>query len=492
MPLHELLRAIFSDERTVVIPADSASHASLEARVTEVLNSLTDRERKVLGLRFGLEDGRGRTLEEVGREFQVTRERIRQIEAKALRKLRHRSRSRKLKDNGVPGARDDSAWLIIGQERAVAVLRRAVQDPERLSHAYLFAGPEHVGRATAARRFAQALNCEASARSFFPPARPEKSLDDIGGHPPSPPPEGPRPSGLPAGSGAPCGHCRTCRLIAEDKHPDVEWVTVGGVCEESEHRDHAADGSRDIRICQLRRIERVVSRTTVDARYRVVIIDPAEAMTVEAANAFLKTLEEPAPNTVLILIAAREELLRETVRSRCRRIAFGGMPRGQIEQALRDRWGAGPEQASRLARLAQGRLGWAVSALQDERLLIDRERTLDEIESVLAGGFNERFGYASGLGGRFSRDPDAVRGNLERWLDWWRDVLVTAAGRERLVVENERLDTLRAHAAQYGVVGAVQALAAISDGRRHLEEHASPTLAMEVMLLEVPSGRPRR
>ena len=64
----------------------------------DVLNSLTYRERKVLGLRFGLEDGRSRTLEEVGREFRVTRERIRQIEAKALRKLRHPSRSKKLKD----------------------------------------------------------------------------------------------------------------------------------------------------------------------------------------------------------------------------------------------------------------------------------------------------------------------------------------------------------------------------------------------------------
>ena len=79
-------------------PADAASHQLLKEQVMDVLNSLTYRERKVLGLRFGLEDGRSRTLEEVGREFQVTRERIRQIEAKALRKLRHPSRSKKLKD----------------------------------------------------------------------------------------------------------------------------------------------------------------------------------------------------------------------------------------------------------------------------------------------------------------------------------------------------------------------------------------------------------
>jgi len=88
----------FLEDPEALAPADAASHQLLKEQVTDVLNSLTYRERKVLGLRFGLEDGRSRTLEEVGREFQVTRERIRQIEAKALRKLRHPSRSKKLKD----------------------------------------------------------------------------------------------------------------------------------------------------------------------------------------------------------------------------------------------------------------------------------------------------------------------------------------------------------------------------------------------------------
>ena len=79
-------------------PADAASHTLLKEQLGEVLKTLTPREEKVLRLRFGLEDGRSRTLEEVGKEFNVTRERIRQIEAKALRKLRHPSRSKKLKD----------------------------------------------------------------------------------------------------------------------------------------------------------------------------------------------------------------------------------------------------------------------------------------------------------------------------------------------------------------------------------------------------------
>jgi RNA polymerase sigma factor (sigma-70 family) len=88
----------FIPDLASVAPADAASHQLLKEQVEGVLDSLTVRERRVLQLRFGLEDGRSRTLEEVGRDFNVTRERIRQIEAKALRKLRHPSRSRKLKD----------------------------------------------------------------------------------------------------------------------------------------------------------------------------------------------------------------------------------------------------------------------------------------------------------------------------------------------------------------------------------------------------------
>lgn len=88
----------FIQDDNVPVPADAATFTLLKEQLDEVLGTLTEREQKVLILRFGLEDGRARTLEEVGKEFNVTRERIRQIEAKALRKLRHPSRSRKLKD----------------------------------------------------------------------------------------------------------------------------------------------------------------------------------------------------------------------------------------------------------------------------------------------------------------------------------------------------------------------------------------------------------
>jgi len=81
---------------------------------------------------------------------------------------------------------------------------------------------------------------------------------------------------------------------------------------------------------------------------------------------------------------------------------------------------------------------------------------------------------------------------LEVWRDWWQDVLLAAAGQEGLIAAVERLDTLRSQAAQYGIGGALQALTALTEVRRHLEEHANPTLALEVLLLELPAGAGRQ
>jgi RNA polymerase primary sigma factor len=88
----------FIPDEDVPSPADAAAFSMLKEQLVEVLSTLTDREQEVLRLRFGLDDGRARTLEEVGQQFKVTRERIRQIEAKALRKLRHPNRSKRLRD----------------------------------------------------------------------------------------------------------------------------------------------------------------------------------------------------------------------------------------------------------------------------------------------------------------------------------------------------------------------------------------------------------
>ena len=341
-------------------------------------------------------------------------------------------------------------WTLVGQEQAVGVLTRAVEE-DRVAHAYLFAGPAHVGKTVAAIQFAQLLNC-------------------TGGEPP-------------------CGRCRACERIAATAHPDVEMVGIGGLCDDAEHK-HSADDSRSIRVCQVRRIQRVVTRGAFEARYRVFIIEPADALEVVASNALLKTLEEPPDNVVIILVTDKEEALLPTIRSRARRVGFSGLTAPVIERTLRTRWDVEPSRASELARLAGGRLGWAVGALHDERVLEQHADALDRAQALAAAPLSERFAFAADAGGRYTKDRAGIQETLEAWQAWWRDILLIAAGREGQAVFRERLDSLRPLAAQCGVPAAVRALRAISDARQHLAENASPLLALETMMLALPELRP--
>jgi DNA polymerase-3 subunit delta' len=341
------------------------------------------------------------------------------------------------------------SWSVIGQDAALRILSSGIRD-RRVAHAYVFAGPDHVGKTLTAFQFAQALNC-------------------IGDDPP-------------------CGRCTQCNRIASHSHPDVEIVTIGGLCLSPPNttHDHKADNSRDIKICQVRRIEQIVSRAPFDARYRVLIIEPAHAMNEPAANALLKTLEEAPAGVVLILITDAEDLLLDTIRSRVRRVAFGGLPKAAIERALRDGWSVDPGRAAELAQLSSGRLGWAVAALNNEAILESRAEGLAAAEALAVAPLSERFAYAGSLGGSYTKDRAAVQATLELWESFWRDLLLTAAGREDEAMHRDRLDALRPLASQCGVAPAVRSLRAIAEARQQLDENASPVLALEVMMLALP------
>jgi DNA polymerase-3 subunit delta' len=237
-------------------------------------------------------------------------------------------------------------------------------------------------------------------------------------------------------------------------------------------------------------MQHVVSRAPYEARYRVIIIEPADALGREATAALLKTLEEPPPYVVIILITDREEMLLDTVRSRARRVAFGGAPAMLIERTLRTRWDVEPPRAAELARLSGGRLGWAVAALYDERMMQQREQALERAEALAAAPLAERFAFAGSLGGGYAKDRAGAQATLEMWQEWWRDILLIAAKREDRAVHRDRLDRLRVLASQCDVAGAVRALRAITDARQELAENASPVLALEAMMLALPELRP--
>jgi DNA polymerase-3 subunit delta' len=330
-------------------------------------------------------------------------------------------------------------WRTVGQERAVAALQRALEGGQK-AHAYLLAGPPQVGKATLARELAQALNCE--------------------------------------GADPPCHECTPCRRIAAGIHADVQTVTV-----------EAGNGAvhKDISIDQIREVGRAVSLRPFEGRCRAIVIDPADAMNEAAQNAFLKTLEEPPPDVVFLLVSARPQLLRATVRSRCQRLDLRPLPVAAAATALAERWGLPPRRAELLARLSRGRLGWALAAQADEEMLRARREALMDIRNLPRRSLAERFACAGNLAGRFGRQREAVLDVLDLWGQWWRDVLLAAAGCQEAVTNVDLSDILRSEAARYDPRQVAAFLRSLAAARRRLEENVNPRLALEVLLLDLPA-----
>jgi len=281
-----------------------------------------------------------------------------------------------------------------------------------------------VGKGTLALELAQALNCE-----------------------------GPEP---------PCQECSPCRRIAAGIHADVQVVGV-----------EATDGGihKDISIDQIRELGRVVSLRPFEGRCRVIIIDPADAMNEAAQNAFLKTLEEPPPDVLFVLITSRPQALRATILARCQR------------------WSVAPRQAQLLARLSRGRLGWAIAAHQDEKMMRVRHEALTDIRALPERTIQERFGYASEVVGRFSRDRTTVLAVLDLWRDWWRDVLLASSGCQDVITNLDLWDILKAEASRYDPAQVVAFLRSLAATKRRLEENVNPRLALEVLMLDLPAPR---
>ena len=148
-------------------------------------------------------------------------------------------------------------------------------------------------------------------------------------------------------------------------------------------------------------------------------------MSAAAANALLKTLEEPSAEVYIVLVASDVEALPETIVSRCQRISLRPVPAEVIAETLVERfrkWSR--ERAERLARLASGRPGWAIAALNDPAVLEIYTQTATRILTALSGNLESRFTYASELSGRFRRDRDSVLNEMKRWLEMWRDIAI--------------------------------------------------------------------
>ncbi|MBR9883866.1 MAG: DNA polymerase III subunit delta', partial [Oceanospirillales bacterium] len=193
----------------------------------------------------------------------------------------------------------------------------------RLPHALLLSGPAGIGKAAFGSALAHVLLC----------------------HNPQ--------------DGAPCGRCRSCELIASGHHPDRLFL-------------HPEEPGKPIRVDQVRELTNVLHSTAQQGGYRIMIMEPAEAMNVAAANALLKTLEEPGQDTLLILVCHQLGQLMPTIRSRCQRIEFSLPSNEQSRGWLAQKLEMGEDEAEKLLAIAQGAPLGAVALKQGELLDLRR------------------------------------------------------------------------------------------------------------------------
>ena len=380
--------------------------------------------------------------------------------------------------------RPDGVWAeLVGQEPAVEVLRGAVEDPTRMTHAWLVTGPPGSGRSTAARAFAAALQCE------------------TGG----------------------CGRCHACVTVLQGLHPDVTVVATEGVI---------------IRADTARPLVELAQRSPSSGRWRVIIVEDADRLNETSGNVLLKAIEEPPPRTVWVLCAPSPQDVLVTLRSRSRAVALRVPPVDAVAALLVERDGIDPAVAAVAARAAQSHVGIARRLARDPQARARRATVLSIPprvrgvgDAVLAAGDLVATAQADAKAATEQRDteersallrsmgaegaatiPPALRAQVRELeadqkrratraqrdvldramldlLSLYRDVLVVQLGAGVELVNVEHEESVRTLAASSTPEQTVRRMDAIGEARTRIAGNVAPLLAVEAMTIALrPQG----
>ncbi len=285
---------------------------------------------------------------------------------------------------------------IIGHDKEITILKKALLN-NKVAHSFLFAGPEGVGKRLAAISLAKSLNCSASADDF-------------------------------------CGICQNCRDIDNSSYSDIFMV------EPREPESKGGDVDHEtgiIKIDAVRDVQQRLSYRAVRGGKKICIVDGAEKMNKEAQNAFLKTLEEPPPDSVIILVVSNGTALLPTIISRCQRINFRPLPKGVMAGIIKERLGITEEAAVLLSCLSGGSIGKVLN--WDVESVLEQRKRMVEILSRLSLADTEGLFKAAE---EISKGEKPVE-SLEFLKMLYRDIAILKGGREDMVVNSDLLPVLK-------------------------------------------------
>jgi DNA polymerase-3 subunit delta' len=316
---------------------------------------------------------------------------------------------------------------IYGHEKPITILKRALER-NRIAHAYLFYGMEGIGKKTAAALFARALNC--------------------------------------TGQSPPCDACASCRKALHKGHPDI--VTI------------AAEG-QFIKIGIVKELQEQMKFRPREGRWRIFIMQEADRMNAAAANALLKTLEEPSAGNILILTTSRPYALPMTILSRCQHLRFTPLPRREVERFLCEKGHLDAETAAVLAASAGGSIGKALEMNQEDYLLL-RKGILAHLSGDDPADPLKRLAFA----GRFGTEREEILERLRILRTCYRDALVFRETRETegLVFQDQSaiIQTLAGRLSGRGLLGNMAAVEAAMDA---INQNANKTLTLETMVIKL-------
>ena len=319
---------------------------------------------------------------------------------------------------------------IIGQNEVVSTLKAVLRD-DSARHAYIFAGPEGIGKRMVARVFAAALLC--SGRNFADR----------------------------------CENCQTCRLFDSGTNPDFYVVEAEGA---------------SISVDDIRRMQHDVSIRPMYSSKKVYLVAEADKMTVQAQNCLLKTLEEPPGYAVIVLTTSNSNSLLETIRSRSIIYNFRKNTDEEVKACILKREVKEVAGLDFIVSYADGVPGMALTLIESGDFRLNRDKAVEVILQLKSSKLLEIFNVYD----FFEENKDNIDSILDIMLLFYRDLLIAKkSGNENILINSDKKDIILRNVDGFEMGKLIDNIAAIEEARRNIKQNANYQLAIEVMLMKL-------